>query len=83
MTKQLGDFGQFWRMVWQQKVEKIVTLTQLVEGKKTKCERYWPDHNPSKIYGDIEVVCNDENKYADFNWRQLTLSKVFQIEYYL
>ncbi|XP_052761968.1 receptor-type tyrosine-protein phosphatase epsilon-like [Mya arenaria] len=39
MTKQLGDFGQFWRMVWQQKVEKIVTLTQLVEGKNSKERR--------------------------------------------
>ncbi|WAR16718.1 PTPRS-like protein [Mya arenaria] len=32
MAKQLGDFGQFWRMVWQQKVEKIVMVTHFVEG---------------------------------------------------
>ncbi|WAR16747.1 PTPRF-like protein [Mya arenaria] len=82
MAKQLGDFGQFWQMVWQQKVEKIVMLTQLVEGKKTKCERYWPDHNQSRIYGNVEVVCKDKNKYADYNWRQLTLSMVFEIGYY-
>ncbi|XP_052763406.1 uncharacterized protein LOC128205641 isoform X2 [Mya arenaria] len=75
MAKQLGDFGQFWRMVWQQKVEKIVMVTNLVEGKKTKCEQYWPDQYQSKLYGDIEVVCKIEKNYADFIWRQFTLSK--------
>ncbi|XP_052762812.1 receptor-type tyrosine-protein phosphatase C-like [Mya arenaria] len=75
MAKQLGDFGQFWRMVWQQKVEKIVMVTNFVEGEKTKCEQYWPDHGQRKLYGDIEVVCKVERLYADFIWRQLTLSK--------
>ncbi|WAR17428.1 PTPRS-like protein [Mya arenaria] len=78
MAKQLGDFGQFWRMVWQQEVEKIVMMTNLVEGKKTKCEKYWPDQHQSKLYGDIEVVCKVEKLYADFIWRQFTLSKNFE-----
>ncbi|WAR17461.1 PTPRU-like protein [Mya arenaria] len=66
---------RFWRMVWQQEVEKIVMMTNLVEGKKTKCEKYWPDQHQSKLYGDIEVVCKVEKLYADFIWRQFTLSK--------
>ncbi|XP_052763712.1 receptor-type tyrosine-protein phosphatase kappa-like [Mya arenaria] len=75
MVKQLGDFGQFWQMVWQQKVEKIVMLTNLVEGTKTKCEQYWPDFYQRKMFGDIKVVCNDEKLYADFIWRHFTLYK--------
>ncbi|WAR16712.1 PTPRS-like protein [Mya arenaria] len=75
MTKQLGDFGQFWRMVWQQKVEKIVMVTNLVEGKKTKCEQYWPDHYQRNMFGDIKVVCKDEKLYKDFIWRNFTLFK--------
>ncbi|XP_052765028.1 receptor-type tyrosine-protein phosphatase kappa-like [Mya arenaria] len=75
MAKQLGDFGQFWRMVWQQKVEKIVMVTNLVEGKKTKCEQYWPDHYQRNMYGDIKVVCKDEQLYKDFIWRHFTLFK--------
>ncbi|XP_052763705.1 receptor-type tyrosine-protein phosphatase mu-like isoform X2 [Mya arenaria] len=75
MAKQLGEFGQFWRMVWQQKVEKIVMLTNLVEGMKTKCEQYWPDYHQRQIYGEIEVVCKVKELYADFIWRQFALSK--------
>ncbi|WAR30160.1 PTPRS-like protein [Mya arenaria] len=75
MAKQLGNFGQFWRMVWQQEVEKIVMVTSLVEGKNIKCEQYWPDRYQSKLYGAIEVVCKVEKLYADFIWRQFTLSK--------
>ncbi|XP_052763642.1 receptor-type tyrosine-protein phosphatase kappa-like isoform X3 [Mya arenaria] len=74
-AKQLGDFGQFWRMVWQQKVERIVMVTNLVEGQETKCEKYWPDQYQSKLYGDTEVVCTFEKLYADFIWRQFMFSK--------
>jgi len=31
MKKQMGDYGVFWAMVWQQKVEKIVMVTKLKE----------------------------------------------------
>ncbi|WAR16763.1 PTPRC-like protein, partial [Mya arenaria] len=75
MAKQLGDFDQFWRMVWQQEVEKIVMLTNLIEGAEAKCEQYWPHHYQRKIYGDIEVVCTVDKLYADFIWRKFTLSK--------
>ncbi|WAR30166.1 PTPRS-like protein, partial [Mya arenaria] len=75
MAKQLGDFGQFWRMIWQQDVEKIVMVTNLVEGENIKCEQYWPDHHQSKLYDDIEVVCKVEKLYADYIWRQFTLSQ--------
>ncbi|XP_052765420.1 receptor-type tyrosine-protein phosphatase S-like isoform X2 [Mya arenaria] len=75
MAKQLGDFGQFWRMVWQQKVERIAIVTNLVECEKTKCEQYWPDHGQCKLYGDIKVMCKVEKVYADLIWRQFTLSK--------
>ncbi|XP_052762195.1 receptor-type tyrosine-protein phosphatase kappa-like [Mya arenaria] len=75
MAKQLGDFGQFWRMIWQQKVEKIVMITNLVEGEKTNCEQYWPDSGEKKVYDDIKVVCRVEKVYADFIWRQFTFSQ--------
>ena len=36
-------FGDFWQMVWEQKVLVIVMTTKAVEKHKTKCGQYWPD----------------------------------------
>ncbi|XP_046564780.1 receptor-type tyrosine-protein phosphatase alpha-like [Haliotis rubra] len=38
-------------MVWQQRVSKIVMVTQLKEMQKVKCEQYWPEKNKSKKCG--------------------------------
>ena len=35
--------GDFWRMIWELKVEIIAMVTQDMEGGKVKCHRYWPD----------------------------------------
>jgi len=40
MKKQMGDYGVFWAMVWQQKVEKIVIVTKL--NKKGVCRGVLP-----------------------------------------
>ncbi|XP_052761962.1 receptor-type tyrosine-protein phosphatase T-like [Mya arenaria] len=63
MVKQLGDFGQFWQMVWQQKVEKIVMLTNLVEGTFTS----WPDKD----------IPDDVTSFIEFRQRVNALSNTF------
>jgi len=40
MKKQMGDYGVFWAMVWQQKVEKIVKVTKLKEEGVRKGRRH-------------------------------------------
>ncbi|KAJ3371050.1 hypothetical protein HDU91_005640 [Kappamyces sp. JEL0680] len=35
--------NHFWEMVWQEKSVLIVMLTPLVESKRIKCHKYWPD----------------------------------------
>lgn len=64
----------FWRMVWQQRVSKIVMLTNLVEACKKKCEQYWPDDGTMK-YGDVTVRIVDTAKYTDFIIRTFEISK--------
>ncbi|WAR17897.1 PTPRF-like protein [Mya arenaria] len=69
MSKQLGDFGLFWEVVWQQKVEKVVMVTNLIEEEKEKCEQYWPDVGSSARYGNVNVTCLSEDEYAEFTRR--------------
>ncbi|KAH3712247.1 hypothetical protein DPMN_071934 [Dreissena polymorpha] len=75
MSKQLGDFSAFWRMVWQQKVEKIVMVTNLVEEETEKCEQYWPNESSSQMFGDVRVLCQSEKHYAEFTRRTFTIEK--------
>ena len=35
--------GEFWRMVWEQKVLNIVMVTRCTEGNRLKCAQYWPE----------------------------------------
>ncbi|WAR18067.1 PTPRV-like protein [Mya arenaria] len=52
-SKQLGDFGLFWETVWQQKVEKVVMVTNLIEENKDKCDQYWPNVDRLPVTGTI------------------------------
>ncbi|GFO41460.1 receptor-type tyrosine-protein phosphatase kappa, partial [Plakobranchus ocellatus] len=64
----------FWRMVWQHRVSKIVMLTNLHEVGKKKCEQYWPDEGTQK-YGDLSVLLVNATKYSDFVIRTFELTK--------
>ncbi|XP_071106715.1 receptor-type tyrosine-protein phosphatase epsilon-like [Haliotis cracherodii] len=65
--------GDFWRMVWQQRVGKIVMVTQLKEMQKVKCERYWPDKDKSKHCGDLTIGLESTVTRTDYTIRKLTV----------
>ncbi|XP_038066631.1 uncharacterized protein LOC119736688 [Patiria miniata] len=62
-----------WRMVWQERVGKIVMLTNLIEHGKGKCEQYWPDG--SSDYGELFVRKVDETKHSNCIVRTFHVSK--------
>ncbi|KAH3781994.1 hypothetical protein DPMN_159905 [Dreissena polymorpha] len=70
------NLDDFWRMIWQQNVDKIVMLTNLIEMGTMKCLQYWPDElNGVCKYGRIDVKYVDVEEMFDYNIRTFTIKK--------
>ncbi|XP_031563928.1 receptor-type tyrosine-protein phosphatase F-like [Actinia tenebrosa] len=68
----------FWRMIWQEKTSVIVMLTDLIEGSKTKCKKYWPED--CEKYFDISVQLQKTEIFADYSIRSFYLTKTRSTE---
>ena len=58
----------FWRLVWQEKPPTIVVLTNLMEGKRVKCQQYWPEIG-AEFYGPFQITVTDQQILADYTIR--------------
>nr|XP_046263867.1 receptor-type tyrosine-protein phosphatase S-like isoform X6 [Scatophagus argus] len=67
-------FGDFWRMVWEQRAASIVMMTRLEEKSRIKCDQYWPSRG-TETYGMIQVTLLDTMELATFCVRTLSLHK--------
>ncbi|XP_058714713.1 receptor-type tyrosine-protein phosphatase S isoform X10 [Poecile atricapillus] len=67
-------FGDFWRMVWEQRSATIVMMTKLEEKSRIKCDQYWPGRG-SDTYGMIQVILLDTIELATFCVRTFSLHK--------
>ncbi|XP_048773766.2 receptor-type tyrosine-protein phosphatase kappa-like isoform X4 [Ostrea edulis] len=65
----------FWRMVWQENATKIVNVTNLKEGTKIKCEKYWPDRKQTLKKGEFRIQNIEETVYANYVIRKLKVTK--------
>ncbi|XP_056003598.1 receptor-type tyrosine-protein phosphatase kappa-like [Ostrea edulis] len=65
--------GDFWNMVWQENVSVIVMVTNLKEGNRKKCAKYWPDPDKHIGYGNVSVEIIEEKHYAFYTVRKLTM----------
>ncbi|XP_061180753.1 receptor-type tyrosine-protein phosphatase kappa-like [Saccostrea echinata] len=64
-----------WRMIWQENIEYIVMLTNLIEGPKVKCHQYWPDQNKHLDVDPFSVTLVEEKVYAYFVVRRMSVRK--------
>ncbi|XP_068276567.1 receptor-type tyrosine-protein phosphatase S isoform X5 [Nyctibius grandis] len=67
-------FGDFWRMVWEQRSATIVMMTKLEEKSRIKCDQYWPGRG-TDTYGMIQVTLLDTIELATFCVRTFSLHK--------
>ncbi|XP_032250350.1 receptor-type tyrosine-protein phosphatase S isoform X7 [Phoca vitulina] len=67
-------FGDFWRMVWEQRSATIVMMTRLEEKSRIKCDQYWPNRG-TETYGFIQVTLLDTIELATFCVRTFSLHK--------
>uniref|UniRef100_A0A8C5W8J9 Receptor-type tyrosine-protein phosphatase S n=1 Tax=Microcebus murinus TaxID=30608 RepID=A0A8C5W8J9_MICMU len=68
-------FGDFWRMVWEQRSATVVMMTRLEEKSRIKCDQYWPGRG-TETYGFIQVTLLDTVELATFCVRTFSLHKV-------
>ena len=65
----------FWRMIWQHRIQTVVMLTNLVESGEIKCKKYWPDENKIEKFGNIYVKFDYQEVFADFILTNLVVTK--------
>ncbi|XP_053319665.1 receptor-type tyrosine-protein phosphatase S isoform X9 [Spea bombifrons] len=68
------SFGDFWRMVWEQRSATVVMMTKLEEKSRIKCDQYWPSRG-AETYGMIQVTLLDTIELATFCVRTFSLHK--------
>uniref|UniRef100_A0A8C1FC88 protein-tyrosine-phosphatase n=1 Tax=Cyprinus carpio carpio TaxID=630221 RepID=A0A8C1FC88_CYPCA len=67
-------FGDFWRMVWEQRAASVVMMTKLEEKSRIKCDQYWPSRG-TDTYGTVQVTLLDTMELATFCVRTFSLHK--------
>ncbi|MGH0164467.1 UNVERIFIED_CONTAM: hypothetical protein FKN15_076600 [Acipenser sinensis] len=67
-------FGDFWRMIWEQRSANVVMMTKLEERSRVKCDQYWPTRG-TETYGLIQVTLLDTVELATYCVRTFALYK--------
>uniref|UniRef100_A0A672SGG6 protein-tyrosine-phosphatase n=1 Tax=Sinocyclocheilus grahami TaxID=75366 RepID=A0A672SGG6_SINGR len=67
-------FGDFWRMVWEQRAASVVMMTKLEEKSRIKCDQYWPSRS-TDTFGAVQVALLDTMELATFCVRTFSLHK--------
>jgi protein tyrosine phosphatase len=67
--------GDFWRMIWNERISCIVMITKLKERMKSKCEQYVPENEEAAAFEfeGIQINVNKVTCLVDYEIRQLTI----------
>uniref|UniRef100_A0A914UIX6 protein-tyrosine-phosphatase n=1 Tax=Plectus sambesii TaxID=2011161 RepID=A0A914UIX6_9BILA len=66
--------GDFWRMIWEHKVQIVVMVSNLFEKYRVQCSKYWPDEE-AVTYENMEVRPVEATYYADYAVRVFELRR--------
>ncbi|CAC5398797.1 PTPRK [Mytilus coruscus] len=67
--------SDFWQMIWQENVDRIIMVTKLVEGEKKKCEQYWPESTHKLVLiGKFTIKMLEEAENTVYTYRCIQLS---------
>ncbi|XP_057354661.1 receptor-type tyrosine-protein phosphatase delta isoform X17 [Manis pentadactyla] len=67
-------FGDFWRMIWEQRSATVVMMTKLEERSRVKCDQYWPSRG-TETHGLVQVTLLDTVDLATYCVRTFALYK--------
>ena len=59
-------------MVWQERSQSIVMVTNLVEGNRIKCHKYWPETG-TLSFGPFNVTITGQQILADYTTREFSV----------
>ncbi|CAI4232912.1 unnamed protein product [Auanema sp. JU1783] len=69
-----STFSDFWAMIWQERCNVIVVITNLVEDGRRKCDQYWPSSiDTPQNHGSYQVGLVSETQNAHFIHRIISL----------
>ncbi|XP_062612197.1 tyrosine-protein phosphatase 11-like [Saccostrea cucullata] len=62
-------------MIWQENIQNVVMLTNLIENGKNKCIQYWPNKEQPMAIGPCKIDLLNEKVYAFWTIRKLSVQR--------